>query len=168
MLSKNFKPKAIHKRFHDNLFKLGCIVTGSFPQLHHIVGSSYRQDGVWIGQWYLIPLSPDLHMDGNVNVTSNKVEFYEKVGSEKNLFINTLSNYIIEYGEMPLPAKELFAILSCKEGDMFMTDDNWLALDESLDWFKEELSFTLDNEEVANETKKAIDSYRSRQTNRLW
>lgn len=118
MKTKNWKPKTPHKQFHDRLFKLGCIVTGSWPQLHHVVGASHRQGGVWIGQWYLLPLSLDLHMDGNVNVTNNKIEFYEKVGSEKKFFWWLLVDYLEEYKEFPLTVKELIAIYECNEGNL--------------------------------------------------
>lgn len=158
MYSRNFKPKMVHKRFHDNLFNLGCAVTKAWPQLHHVVGSSYHERGVWIGQWYLIPLSPALHMDGNVNVTTNKSEFYRKVGTEKMLYWNTLADYVNEYRECPVPVDALAAIFNCNEGELALTDQQKVDTLTAFEEFIEELKLN-GMEDLANETKNAIDTY---------
>lgn len=155
MLSKNFKPKAVHKRFHDKLARLGCIVTEAPAQLHHVVGSSYRQNGVWLGQWWLIPLSPELHMDGNINVTTNKPEFYQRVGTEKELFWETLNRFTYEYHEMPVPINVLVEIYFCRENSMYMLQSLYGDEKAAFDEFIWELQFR-GMEDIVNETKKRI------------
>lgn len=139
MRSKNWRPKAIHKKFHDKLFELGCIITRQWPQLHHVVGASYRESGEWIGQWYLIPLSPALHMDGSVNVTSNKTEFYKKVGSEKKLFWLVMQKYVETYNDCPLSAEVIAAIYHCREGYLLMSDQEESETHEAYEEFLDEL-----------------------------
>lgn len=155
MFSKNFRPKAVHKRFHDKLAKLGCIITAAPAQLHHIVGASYRQNGVWLGQWWLIPLSPELHMDGNVNITTNKTEFYEKIGTEKELFWETMDRYVYEYHEMPVPMNVLVEIYFCRENSAFETQMSAANEKAAFEGFKDEMIFR-GMRGFVNETEKCI------------
>jgi hypothetical protein len=103
-------------------------------------------------------------MDGPVNVTSNKSEFYNKVGSEKRLFWWTLINYLEEYKEFPLNTKELIAIYECNEGNSLCSS---LEREEQEESFIELLR-TLKIyafEEIADEADKATHKVR---TNELY
>lgn len=155
MQTKNFRPKTIHKRFHDNIFNLGCVVTQQWPQLHHVVGASFTDNGVWIGQWWILPLSPDLHKDGKVNVDSAKMEFYRKVGSEKKLYWWMLDNYLHTYRDMPVPPRVIGTIYLCSHGVMETYEDEVNREDEAFIELMESARL-LGWGEWANETEEYI------------
>ena len=66
-----------------------------------------------------------------MNVTNNKSEFYNKVGSEKKLYWWVLTNYLEEYRMFPLNAKELIAIYECNEGDLLCSSNELEQQEES-------------------------------------
>lgn len=54
-------PTAAQKRWHSWLAVQGCYLTLGPAELHHCVGASGKHDKVWIGQDFVIPLSPAAH-----------------------------------------------------------------------------------------------------------
>lgn len=134
-----------------------CVITNQPCQLHHVVGASYKSNKVWVGQWYVIPLSPELHMDGNVNVTTNKADFYKKVGSEKKLFWWSLADYVSTYKEMPVPVNVLVEIYFSSENIMYETESIRQEQEAQFQEFILELNMH-GLEDIANETRKLIET----------
>lgn len=112
MKTKNWQPTAAHKRWHNDLAAMGCLLSGGPAEIDHLAGASARCEGVWIGQWFVAPLSPYWHRHGALNRTSNAKGMQSvlcsmmgrtlKKGLEFELFMWTLEAYKQEY-HRPLP-----------------------------------------------------------------
>lgn len=113
MQTKNFQPNSDHKAFQNDLRAMGCLLTPeSAAEIDHVFGASAKSNGVWIGQWAVIPLSDWWHRNGPFNRTNNRHEMNRviaskmgraaKKGLEKELLIWTWHRYLMCYRK-PLP-----------------------------------------------------------------
>lgn len=113
MLSKNHRPTAAQKRFWDEITAMGCLITGAPAEVDHCAGASAVQDGIHIGQWWVIALSPGVHRQDAINRTTNRKEFAQRYGSriaadfggyavEKEMFHNQCVKYL-QYYQKALP-----------------------------------------------------------------
>lgn len=112
MKTKNWQPTAAQKRWHNDLAGMGCLLGGGPAEIDHLAGASARCDGVWIGQWFVVPLSPFWHRLGPLNRTNNpkgmrlvissQMAKVPKKGLEYELFMWTLEAYAWEY-QKPVP-----------------------------------------------------------------
>lgn len=97
---------AKQKRFHNFLAERGCAVTRAPAHIHHCVGSSASHDRVPIGQWFVIPLAPELHQGkGGIHCDRSLLESFGFSGSrkdiEKQLFLKCAKEYIKQGGDIP-------------------------------------------------------------------
>lgn len=98
MRTKNWEPTADQKRWHDTVRRMPCIATiqpAELCQLHHIWGASFHYAGKWVGQWGVINLVGFLH-DSRSNhfrhVAKHKAAFIEAFGTERELFLETVTS----------------------------------------------------------------------------
>lgn len=112
MLSKNYPPNSAQKEFHRELRELGCCLTGmNYPELHHVVGASGKENKVWIGQWFVLMLCSHLHRLGPENVTDWPKRFTDLYGTQRALFKKQCKRYEEHYGKpVPIPEEVLNAI----------------------------------------------------------
>lgn len=87
-----YKKTKAQKDWHDRVASLGCVLSGGYPEIHHCIGASRKTKinlvSVWIGQWYVLPLSYWWHRDplNPNNIDKNRHGFEELHGTEKELF----------------------------------------------------------------------------------
>lgn len=112
MITKNYQPNAVQKRFHGELIDMGCVISGAPAELDHLAGAAARHDKMHIGQWLVSPLSPHWHRLGPVNRTSRAREmqalFCSNIGKELRKGLQyeihcwTVEAYVHHYRK-PLP-----------------------------------------------------------------
>jgi len=112
-------PNAKQKRWLELLSNHGCVVTQEKHniQLHHVVGRSAKYNKLNIGHWWVLPLRIDLHdvhSNHPFNVTHNKKRFETEYGSQKDLFVQMISQItlgmaygVYDYSVEDLPPKEV-------------------------------------------------------------
>ena len=102
-----------HKRFHERVIGLGCIVTGDHYNvtLHHIHGAKTQLKNavgasVHVGEYAVLPLVDYVHlyqlagiaeMSGEYNLDAHKKQFIEKNGTELELFRKMYDRYQIKF-----------------------------------------------------------------------
>lgn len=61
--TKISQPAARERDWREMVRDLGSVVSGAAPviEIHHCVGRTGRHDGVAIGHWWILPLTPDEH-----------------------------------------------------------------------------------------------------------
>lgn len=119
MRSKNNKPTAEHRKFREAIAKYvetqGAIplANGGPWQMHHVVGGSYVQDKVHIGEWFLLPIETEFHepMSNNpLNVTHFRKRFCEQFGTQRGLFSRMVES-MEDMGLMVPPPEVMEAIM---------------------------------------------------------
>jgi len=88
---KNKKPsQAVEKRWLQRVVEHGCVVNGnSQVQVHHSMGREARSQKMFIGRWFVLPLSEWLHDVGSNhpwNITHHRNDFIKQFGSESELW----------------------------------------------------------------------------------
>lgn len=103
MFSKNYRPTAEQKRFWDYLASQSCLNCGAYPvQLHHIIGSSGKENKVHIGQWLLMPLCASCHAEyPHQNGRAQQIDDFLR---------EVLNPYWRRFGDVPMSKDELMAI----------------------------------------------------------
>jgi len=78
-------PNSIERRFQSWLKERPCVVTGEYGvQVHHCVGSSYKQDKVLIGHAFCLPLSIEVHNEYHAGTKA----WREKYGLQTYLWLD--------------------------------------------------------------------------------
>lgn len=125
MRSKGNAPSAAQSRFWHELVEMGCLLTGDEAEIDHCVGASATYNGVNIGNWWVLALSPEVHRNGPNNRTSQEWRFIAKwcnpslwdshAGYKKELFLAQLVRYKMYYQKpFPLGLEVLEAIIEYK------------------------------------------------------
>lgn len=94
MRSKKSKVTAEHRRFREAVAEYadqhGSFPIGGIPwQMHHVVGGSYVQNKIPVGEWFLLPIGSEYHDPGSnnqFNVTHYRKRFSEEFGMQRDLF----------------------------------------------------------------------------------
>jgi hypothetical protein len=96
MRSKKNKVTAEHIKFREAIAQY-AEAQGAIPladggpwQMHHVVGGSYVQDKVHIGEWFLLPIESEFHDPGSnnpLNVTHFRSRFTKQFGDQRVLFL---------------------------------------------------------------------------------
>lgn len=99
-------PNAAEKRFHEFLAGMGCAVTGAPAHIHHAIGSSAKHNRIHIGQWWVIPLAPELHQgQGGIHGDMSLFALHGIEGTrkeiEKKLFQYCAARYMVAGGHIP-------------------------------------------------------------------
>ena len=99
------RPTAKQKRFWDWVARQPCIICAREPvEVHHVLGSTAKENGVAIGQWCVLPVCHKCHTD-EIPVTDKQTQVL--------LFVRTLlREYWRKFREVPLTADELMAVLT--------------------------------------------------------
>ena len=107
MKNKNSPPTQAQKDWWSEIIEMGCCLTGDPAEIDHIYGGAYKVDGVNIGHWAVIALSPILHRLDKCNRSTNREEFnrvfgcdsYQGInkGVEKQLFLGQCCSYMSYY-----------------------------------------------------------------------
>ena len=92
MISKH-QPTTAQRRFYATIIEQGCCICGNDAEIHHIKGSSFKHNKTAIGNWYVLPLCPEHHRLGAINVTQNKAHFEAIFGSQWELFLEVVEKY---------------------------------------------------------------------------
>lgn len=115
MQTKNWQPNAAQRRWHDLLRQLPCMATLEHPmqcQLHHVAGAAAHQNGIWIGQWYVLPLWHGIHdsrAEHRYHVGKNPVGFERRFGTELDLFLD-MTRWLYTRGREVPPLNVIEAI----------------------------------------------------------
>jgi len=110
MISKGNKPTAAQSKFWSELVDMGCMLaSGSPAEIDHLAGASVQSGGENIGNWWVIPLCPELHRLGPINRTTKAGLFQMRFSNEdlwsdyrKELFLASCTRYMVYY-DKPLP-----------------------------------------------------------------
>lgn len=107
MISKNYRPTAAQSRFWtwiaDNTYCAECGEDHTHYELHHVLGSSAKENHVHIGQWVLVKVGK-----GECHTTFGRKPKAEQVG----VFVReVLNKYWRKFGEIPLDIDELMAVV---------------------------------------------------------
>jgi len=110
MQSKNNAPNVAQKRWREEVRGLGSIVSlsGYYGRtvIHHPVGQSAKIKGVGnIGNWWVIPLTEDLHEDLH---NGEKFGFETRKEWEKYMFADVMKKL---YGHPDSPSDEVLAAI---------------------------------------------------------
>ena len=102
---RNKKPTAtIEKEWLERVANHGCVVNGnSQVQIHHCVGREGKQDKLFIGRWFVLPLSFWLHDVSSMhcwNVTHRRKNFIKEFGLESEIWHRMILKLA---AESPLP-----------------------------------------------------------------
>lgn len=102
MISKNHAPTARQRRWHAWLAEQECCNCGSLPVcLHHCAGASAKNEGVWIGQDWVLPLCYECHQ-GAHGIHADRLRFAgePRKEAEKHLFAGLVERSLlsIDYG----------------------------------------------------------------------
>lgn len=78
------------KAWEQAVRDFGVIVEGSgAPELHHVVGRTYKQDKLLVGPWFVLLLPWQYHGTGSgdpCNVTHFRRNFTARFGLQRDLF----------------------------------------------------------------------------------
>lgn len=127
MQSKNWPPKARHKRWHQWLVDQGCLACGRPASLHHCVGAAGHHRKTWIGQDFVLPLCYDHHQGTAAGIHHNLAEFQRQALGrdfglsrsqlETALFGRVVAVYRRQHaGALPCPADVLAVIEQYNKG----------------------------------------------------
>lgn len=113
MHSKGNAPTAEQKRWREDVRALGCIITGVVVcEIHHCRGATFKHNKVPIGHWFILPLHPELHRTGQLNVTDHKHRWEEVYGTQVELFMQVVQRYEQQHDRAaPVPPEVISAIL---------------------------------------------------------
>lgn len=112
----NGKPTAAQSRFHQWCRDYGCIVTHQTnASIHHIKGSKLKLKGCDNpGEWYCIPICFYWHQDlsnpAAIHTNRKQFEIWWKT-TEKNLWLDLIMAYVLEFGKTPMPEHEYQIII---------------------------------------------------------
>lgn len=109
----NGKPNKKQSDFHEWCREnIGCVVSGADgDSIHHIKGAKMKLKGVqgFAGEWYVLSLSYWCHQDGKnpAALHVNRKEFEKRYyRTEKELWLEIMSEYKLEYGCYPMTDEE--------------------------------------------------------------
>jgi hypothetical protein len=119
MKSKTSKVTAEHRKFREAI-AIYVETKGALPeahggpwQMHHVVGGSYVQDKVHIGEWFLLPIESEFHDPGSnnpLNVTHFRKRFCKQFGSQRALFL-CMTRRMEDMGLLIPPPRVMEAIM---------------------------------------------------------
>ena len=94
--SKSRGPNADEKSFHAWLKNRPCCIDGTWgAEVHHMYGSTFKNNKVLIGHWACIPLSENLHR-GPAGFHTNKSEWLQWNGPQSRLWLSEYTEYVEE------------------------------------------------------------------------
>lgn len=126
MRSKNNAPTPAQRDYWADLVELDCIVKETHAEIHHVVGASAKHNGISIGNWFVLAISPEIHRLGVPNLTLSRYAFYEMYGSkasqrvqlgcEIEMFFLQCRKYMMYYNKpLPFDGEVMSAILSYRK-----------------------------------------------------
>lgn len=118
-------PTAKQSRWHDWLAEQGCACCGAPANIHHCVGSTAKQNKVWIGQWFTIPLCDTHHkvpigIHGDARSLALDWGFGDmgRKELEKVIFFRHVAHYRRVKGEYPMDPDVIAAVESLPPVDV--------------------------------------------------
>ena len=84
-------PNKAQYHFYSELCEMGCFRTGGHAEIHHVVGSSKKQEPIEefgferfnIGNWFVLSLNDGPHRNWAINITTNPKRFFDEYRKEK-------------------------------------------------------------------------------------
>jgi len=122
-------PTAQQKRFHKWLAEQGCYLGLGPASIHHCMGSTAKQNKVWIGQWFAIPLSYEAHQ-GNGGIHGDLSAFAghglgeTRKEIEKTIWFRLVAHYRRQHGEYPCGPEVVSAIESVPPVSVLMVESH--------------------------------------------
>ena len=89
---------------------------GAF-EIHHCVGRAAKQNKIHIGNYFILPISFEMHnvMSNNpLNVTHFRKRFTEEFGTQRDLFAKMVETIAEEDGANPVPEDVFNAIMTTR------------------------------------------------------
>lgn len=111
--------KSVEKKWLGRVAEYGCVITRqSNVQVHHCVGREGKQDKLFIGRFFVLPLAFHMHdvsESGNpLNITHHRNAFVAKFGKESTLFFS-MCRSLEELEPLPFDVDVLLAILNTRK-----------------------------------------------------
>jgi len=114
---------AAHKKWNQRVRKYaddhGAEPYGDFfnYQIHHVAGASYKHNKVYIGNWFVLPVSFQYHdMSSNdaLNVTHHRRHYEEAFGKQSAIWLEMVNVIRDQDGTLPFSDEVIEAVLDSK------------------------------------------------------
>lgn len=90
------QPNAQQRRWRELVRAMGSIISGRPAEIHHAEGRNAKHNGVEIGHWWILPLTPDEHR-GPDGIHSHP----QRKAREKQLFARLLYAVLDDHNGLP-------------------------------------------------------------------